>query len=224
MKPKDCWYSEVCSLAPQECGPTCVRFAEMLELVKLSNIPEHQWKPSSLTGGEDLEVFRRLKAIKDDIKEWVREGNSLYLYSANYGNGKTSWAIKLMLAYFNQIWRGNCFKCRGVFVSVPEFFDRERQRIGAKDDEFEIIRDNLIRCDLVIWDDISSVKMTDYARATLFNIIDARVLSGKANIYTGNLKGAELLDILGGRLVSRVWNTSEILEFVGEDRRVGSKW
>ena len=107
---------------------------------------------------------------------------------------------------------------------MPEFFDRERQRIGAKDDEFEMIRDNLLRCDLVIWDDISSVKMTDYARATLFNIIDARVLSGKANIYTGNLKGAELLDILGGRLVSRVWNTSEILEFVGEDRRVGSKW
>lgn len=109
-------------------------------------------------------------------------------------------------------------------MSVPEFFDRERQRIGEKDDDFETIRDNLIKCDLVIWDDISSVKMSEYARATLFNIIDARVLSGKANIFTGNLKGNELLDILGGRLVSRVWNTSEILEFVGEDRRVGNKW
>lgn len=220
MKPIECWYREVCSLAPDECSASCVRYAEMLNLVKLSNIPEYKWKPVALEGGADVDVFRRLKEIKDDIKEWVKAGNSLYLYSPTYGNGKTSWALKLMLAYFNQVWRGNCFRCRGVFVSVPEFFDRERQRIGNEDEEFKEIRNNLIKCDLVIWDDISSVTMSDYNRATLFNIVDARVLSGKANIFTGNLDAEKLYPIVGARLVSRIWNTSEVLRFRGKDRRV----
>lgn len=219
MKPSECWYREVCSLAPGECKPSCLRYAEMLNLVKLSNIPKYKWKPEPLFAGNDLEVFTRLKEIKSNIKEWVQSGENLYLYSAGFGNGKTSWALKLMLAYFNQIWYGNAFRCRGVFVSVPELLDRERQRIAGNDDDFERLREELIRCDLVIWDDISSIKMSDYNRATMFNIIDARILSGKANIFTGNLNAQELYDVVGSRLVSRIWNPSEILEFKGKDWR-----
>ena len=58
MTPKTCWYSEVCPLAPDNCGPTCVRFAEMLNLVEMSNIPEYRWVPAQLKADVDIEQFR----------------------------------------------------------------------------------------------------------------------------------------------------------------------
>lgn len=219
MKPAECWYREVCSQAPDNCKKTCVRYAEMLNLVELSNIPEYRWYPEALVAGVDRPAFVELKKIKDDIRGWVQDGNNLYLYSGNFGNGKTSWAIKLMLAYFNQVWQGNCFRCRGVFISVPEFFDRERQLINDRDEEYKTIRDNLLKADLVIWDDVSSVKMSDYASATFLNFLDARVLSRKSNIFTSNLGKDRLFEFVGGRLASRIWNTSIIIELVDEDKR-----
>ena len=39
------------------------------------------------------------------------------------------------------------------------------------------------------------------------------------NIFTGNLGEERLKDFVGGRLASRIWNTSDVIEFVGEDRR-----
>lgn len=219
IKQTECWYREVCSQAPHGCTATCVRFAEMLNLVQMSNLPKYRWFPEPLVAGEDLEAFKQLKAIKDDIKNWVKEGNNLYLYSKSFGNGKTSWAVKLMLAYFNQIWRGNCFRTRGIFISVPEFFDRERLRMSNQDDEFIRIRDSLLDADLVIWDDVSVVNMTDYNLVTFFNFVDARVMSGRANIFTGNLNEEELRGFMGGRLSSRLWNTSKVIKFVDSDKR-----
>lgn len=215
-----CWYEDVCGVKGDSCGPTCVRYAEMLNLFQMSNIPRYRWYPEKLVPGKgDRESFVYLRDIKNDIKNWVQSGNNLYLFSDTFGNGKTSWAVKLMSAYFNQVWRGNCFKTRGIFISVPEFFDRERLRMDNQDEDFKRIRQSLIECDLVIWDDVSSVKMTDYASATFFNFVDARVIAHRANIFTGNLGEERLKDFVGGRLASRIWNTSDIIEFVGEDRR-----
>lgn len=216
----ECWYRSVCSEAPAGCTPTCVRFAEMLDLMQTSNLPRHRWFPTALVPEDaDLNAFLRLRDIKDDIVSWVQEGNSLYLYSTNFGNGKTSWAVKLMLAYFNRIWCGNCFRCRGVFVSVPELFDRERLRISGDDSQFVDIRNQLLTTDLVIWDDVSAVRLTDYNASLLFNLIDARLASGKANIYTSNVDEERLAEHVGGHLASRIWEESEAIELVGTSRR-----
>ncbi len=218
-----CWYEQVCGVKndpEQSCGSACVRYAEMLNLFEKSNIPPYRWYPEGLVPGRgDRESFIYLREIKERIREWVEQGNNLYLYSTTFGNGKTSWAVKLMSAYFNEVWRGNCFRTRGIFISVPEFFDRERLRMNNEDEDFKRIRQSLLECDLVIWDDVSSVKMSDYSSATFFNFVDARILSHKSNIFTGNLGENKLREFVGGRLSSRIWNTSEVVEFVGEDRR-----
>ena len=53
-----------------------------------------------------------------------------------------------------------------------------------------------------------------------FNIVFIhRVIANRANIFTGNLGEERLKDFVGGRLASRIWNTSDVIEFVGEDRR-----
>lgn len=219
MRPEECWYLGVCPKSPDGCSNTCLRYSEMLSLVQQSNIPPSKWIPLKLRPGKDRLAFIRLQEIKDDIENWTKKGGNLYIYSDTFGNGKTSWAIKLMLAYFNKIWAGNGFRRRGIFVSVPEFIDRNREIINNRDEEFVKIREDLLKCDLVVWDDISSIKLTDFNHAILFNYIDARMLANKANIFTGNVDYEGMVKNLGGRLASRIWNGSEIVRFVDQDKR-----
>ena len=219
MRPEECWYLGVCSKSPKGCSNTCLRYIEMLNLVQQSNIPEAKWIPLKLRPGKDRPAFIRLQEIKEDIENWTKNGGSLYIYSDAFGNGKTSWAIKLMLAYFNEVWAGNGFRRRGVFVSVPEFMDRHREIINNRDEDFVQLKTDMLECDLVVWDDITSIKLTDFNHAVLLNYIDARVLSNKANIFTGNVDYEGMVRNLGGRLASRVWNASEIVQFVDQDKR-----
>lgn len=219
MDVKNCWYREVCPLCPDRCHYNCLRYAEMLNLVQQSNIPESKWVPIGLRPGVDRNAFLQLQEIKKNIKSWVKDGNNLYIYSDNCGNGKTSWAIKLMLAYFNEIWAGNGFRRRGMFFSVAEFLDRSRELMNNRDEEFVKLRQDIVNCDLIIWDDISSTKLTDFNHSLLLNFIDARVLANKANIFTGNVDYEGMVKNLGGRLSSRVWNNSKIIQFVDQDKR-----
>lgn len=192
---------------------------EMMFLMEESNLPEARRRPIKLLAGKDRESFIQLSKIKSNIREWVQQGNNLYIYSPNFGNGKTSWSIKLLLAYFNSIWAGNGFRRRGIFISVPEFLDRNREVISNRDEEFIKLRNDMLRCDLVIWDDMTSTKLTDFNHSMLLNYIDARVLSNKSNIFTGNSDYALMSEYLGGRLASRIWNASEVVEFVDADKR-----
>ena len=49
--------------------------------------------------------------------------------------------------------------------------------------------------------------------------MDQRNLDLKSNIYTGNLDYEQLLESVGNRLASRIWNNSIQVEILGTDRR-----
>lgn len=54
--------------------------------------------------GTDLEQFKQLSAIEKDIVNFVQQGQHLYIYSSNCGNGKSSWALRMAQAYLNEVW------------------------------------------------------------------------------------------------------------------------
>lgn len=222
---ENCWYKEVCSkYDSNECNKNCIRYMEMHYLINSSNIPKsNQFKNVLVPNVIDLESFKFLKSIKDDMLVFVNEGTSLYIFSENCGNGKTSWAIKLMQKYFDEIWAGNGFTQRGLFIHVPSFLTKFKEVINKKDEDFEDLKQQLLEVDLVIWDDIASGKLSDYDHTNLLTYIDQRKLNGKSNIYTGNLNEEELSVALGNRLKSRIWNDSIVVEFKGCDRRGGNK-
>ena len=168
---------------------------------------------------EDLDSFVRLKSVKDDIINFVDNGCSLYLFSTNTGNGKTAWAIKLLLKYFDEVWCGNGFKPRGVFINVPNFLRMVTENVMNPTPEFIELKRLIAEVDLVVWDDIGATKLSDYDHKNLLSFIDQRVLSEKSNIYTGNLPGDALPEALGQRLASRVYNESSVVELFGQDRR-----
>ena len=218
LRKEDCWYREVCTYEP--CA-NCVRYVEMKYLMEHSGLSKKRQKPIRLNDMYDKQVFKLLNDIRLDIVNFVNNGESLYIYSSYTGNGKTSWSIKLLLRYFDQVWAGNGFRRRGYFIHVPAFLNK------IKNFENAPLRQKILHIlttvDLVVWDDIASTKLSDYDIQQLLMIIDQRLADGLSNIYTGNLTShASLANALGDRLASRIWNTSTLVEFKGKDRR--SEW
>lgn len=218
---KKCWYRNKCkNYETNKCNKNCIRYIEMHYLIESSNIPKgNQFKNELIPSKIDLAGFELLKEIKDDVENFVNNGENLYIHSQNFGNGKTTWAIKIMQSYFDKIWAGNGLITRGLFIHVPSFLTKFKEVINKKDEEFEEMKKQLTDVDLVIWDDIAAGKLTDYDHTNLLTYIDQRKLNGKANIYTGNLSENELSIAVGNRLKSRIWNDSTIVELNGADRR-----
>lgn len=211
---EDCWYKEVCT---RKTCDACIRYTEMSYLMENSGIPKKKQMPMQLTAGKDRQAFEYLADIKDNIEEWVKNGNGLYICSEETGNGKTSWAIKLLLKYFDSIWAGNGLRIRGYFVHVPSVL------LLLKDfgnSEIAKIKNILMNVDLVVWDDIASTKISDYDVNQLLMIIEHRNLQELSNIYTGNVITKEqLTGCVGSRLASRIWQYSEIVQFHSKDKR-----
>ena len=213
---QDCWYNEVCQM-DCECS-SCVRFSEMKFLMEHSGLPETKQKPVKLIPEDcDYDAFTLLQYIKDDIVRHVESGKSLYIASTNTGNGKTSWAIKLLLKYFDEVWAGNGFRVRGVFVHVPTLLLQLKDFDNPLSKEY---RDSLLNADFVVWDEIASNGISNYDYSQLLMYIDRRVFNDKFNVYTGNyITREELVKVYGNRLASRIWNLSDVVILNGKDRR-----
>ena len=169
--------------------------------------------------GSDEESFTRLANIEKNIETFVNDGKNIYLYSNNTGNGKTSWSLRLAGDYINTVWLKKSMKPIVLFISVPKFLLELKANISAKSDYIQHILENVIDCDLVIWDDIGSKNGTEFEISHLLSIIDQRINNGKSNIYTSNVSDNELHQILGDRLYSRVFNYSECIQIFGKDKR-----
>ena len=214
-----CWYVPVCSRVGEDCY-MCRKFLEMNYLMENSWLPKNkQAVPPKLkpTTDNDREMFVRLSEIKDTIKGFVASGKNLYITSDYTGNGKTTWAIKLLLKYFERVWDGNGLKVRGIFAHVPTLILKLKNfdnKMPTR--EYEALKE----CDLVVWDDIAVSNLTAYDYTQLIALIDYRMLAGKSNIYTSNIPDFEdLKEELGNRLASRIYNASEVIEFDGGDNR-----
>lgn len=217
-----CWYAKTCDKYRKDefCNPGCIRYMEMHYLMNNSGIPKNKQYPSTLIPTSvDIKAFKRLQEIRNNILRFVDGGGSLYIHSMNFGNGKTVWSLKLMQRYFDQVWPGNGFRVRGIFIHVPTFLIKIKESISQKDDDFNLLRSRLLTTDLVVWDDIASTKLSEFDHANLLTYIDQRLLSGLANVYTGNLTELRMKEALGNRLTSRIWNESVRVEFIGADRR-----
>ena len=216
MKIENCMYREVCT---DECSKICKRYCITKYMLQASNIPQSKWGINKLVPEPcDEQAFSKLAKIRDEITDFVKNGQNLYLYSNICGNGKTTWSIKLMLQYFNDIWEHNGFTERGVFMPVSEFLYRCKAEISKPTEEFIELRERVFNVDLVIWDDIACGKMSDYDFNMLLAFIDHRVVNGKANIFNGNIPPDKLDEYVGNKLASRI-NSGYRIELKGGDNR-----
>lgn len=205
-----------------DCNSFCVKKYKIDFLYEKALIPENQryfFKMYLDEKRSDIDAYDRLKEINDNIKTFVEEGQNIYIYSKVCGNGKTSWSIKLAQTYINQIWSKCKLECKVLFINVPRYLLALKDNITEKSDYITHIKENVLKCDLVIWDDISNKYGTEFELTNLLSILDYRISNNKANIYTSNIAPKDLPQYMGERLASRIANFSLNVEFIGGDKR-----
>lgn len=216
-----CWYKDICDHS--RCGNAfCIRHYKMSALLHMALMEGKMRYPIALKPDAcDLAAFRRLKAIKDGIREFVTSGKNLLLYSEHTGNGKTEWTKKLMLSWFDSIWPTSEFECKGLFISMPKFILDMKQNISKPNESFQYIDENILTTDLVVFDELNHKEWTPYEQDYMLSIISNRISYGKSCIYTTNYSLPIIEDRLGSRLASRIIGSSEKIEFLGSDKRDG---
>ena len=218
----DCWYSNFCKKSdgdPCFKFKTCPRYLEMEFLMENSGLPRAKQKSITLGLYDDCDeqAYEKLAEIKNNIVDFVNDGKNLIIASQVTGNGKTSWAVKLLHKYFDQICLGNGFEVRGLFVNVPTLLMQLKDFGDPLSANF---KRNIVTADLVVWDDIGSINMSNYDYTNLLMIIESRMFAEKSNIFTTNKSTIDLFEeYVGTKLTSRIWQTSEKVFFKGTDKR-----
>ena len=85
------------------------------------NVPTAMRGELKLLGAKDTKKYEYLALVKQNIEDFIKQGCSLYIYSRYPGNGKTSWAIKLLNEHIKNVCESNNNEdLVGLFVNVDE--------------------------------------------------------------------------------------------------------
>lgn len=168
----------------------------------------------------DVESFKKLALIKDNIVKFVDEGFNLLIYSDNPGNGKTTWASKLGMAYINYI-SAYATERPFLYLNLPLFFSEKKANIQDKSLTVEVDRkEALIReAKLVIFDDIGVRDLSEFEKQLFYTWVEYRTAEKKSCIYTSNINPANFSAIFGPRIADRIIGYSTLVEIKGQSRR-----
>lgn len=106
---------------------------------------------------------------------------------------------------------------------------RPAQRLFSEieSEHFDRLKNNftesVIKCDLLIVDDLGAEFSNQFTIATISNIINERLVSGLPTIISTNLTPSELEEMYTERTVSRIFGNYRRLGFVGKDIRLQKK-
>lgn len=107
-----------------------------------------------------------------------------------------------------------------IYVTAPEILSRlEREHFTHQYAQQEDTFQSLLKCDLLIVDDLGTEFVTPFTVSCIYNLLNSRLLSGKPMIISTNLKPSELITTYSQRFVSRLRGAYDTLEFIGKDNR-----
>lgn len=221
----DCLYKDTCKYGVSNAcigADNCIKRYKINSLKEMALLSEPQKQHIDLyldNNKIDKDPYMYLKQLEKDIINFVACGSNLFICSSICGNGKTSWALRLLNKYLESIWYYSTLECHGLFINVPNFLIGLKDNIGVKQPKIEYIKNNVLNADVVIWDDIATKGFTEYETENLLSLINCRIERKLSNIYTSNCFGEPLRELIGDRLYSRVFSASEVIEFKGADKR-----
>ena len=215
-----------------QCDINCSKYVQLKFQYSVSNIPKKYIKEHTLSLSAknimDENSYRKLNEYKKNIYKNVAISKGAFIWGHNKGNGKTSWAIKIMKEYFRQLhnFMGAYEKPYGLYVNVPTFFKQMRDSFNSENTkEIRTLEKNLIETELLVFDDIGTEAPTTWVKESLYIIINQREMEQKTTIFTSNLslEDLESEDLLGTRIVDRIYSLclDNIIELKGPSWRRG---
>lgn len=161
----------------------------------------------------DKETFRYLKKAHDQCTRFFGSMGSMFIVSQTVGNGKTSWAIKIMKRYMQE--HACYYDLDCLFINVPEFLALRKSAINNVDDsiKFHALEKRVKEAKLVVFDDFGCGNTSDFDETFLYTIIDYRWRNGLSGIYTSNVSAHDLRKTMGDRIVDRVVYDSKTCKY-----------
>lgn len=196
--------------------------------IKNSRLPKRyieEAKTANLqpTTESDYESFCYLKKVKENIVSFVRLHHNLLITSEHVGNGKTTWAAKIILHYIDVYAQEYSFKNNTpvLFINIPNFLMKKKMAISDKTvaEEIAEIEKAILTAKIVVFDDIATKVASDYDREILYSYINYRTDNLLTNIYTSNIFVYNLSEELGERIADRVIGYSKCVELTGAGMR-----
>lgn len=93
----------------------------------------------------------------------------------------------------------------------------EDQKFGREETEGDAER--VLRCDLLILDDLGTELTTAFVQSALYQIVNTRLIERRSTILSTNMMPSELERRYSPQVASRILGEYQLLPFVGEDIR-----
>lgn len=169
--------------------------------------------PEVIPAGHTVTIRTKMKQIFDfcvNYAENFSAKSSSILMSGATGLGKTFLSLSIASKAID--------KGYGVIYSSAQNLlnDLEKEKFNTSS---TLTLDDVLNCDLLIIDDLGTEFSTSFTVATIYNIINTRINTGKPVIISTNLSLIELQNAYSERIVSRFIGDYTILKFAGNDIR-----
>ena len=194
---------------------------KLRQLLVESEVPLNYFEPQKLVRRKiDNAAWTWLEDYRSNIVERVENGKNIVISSAQVGNGKTSWAIRLLQRYLAETALDGRLSVKGIFTvsaSMLEIFG-DFGYFETSVEFFDYLN-RLKNCDLLVIDELGSGRITQVSYNHFYDLVNYRVANGKATIYTTNFSDSYIKEFLGERMYSRIFDTATVIEFAASNVR-----
>jgi len=156
-------------------------------------------------------IPKRYIQAKTTRKYNLEKGRGI-LFTGVYGSGKTYEACAILLREIKQ----NLKRC--VFYTLCDLHG-ELVKYSQTNKSPEDLISDLSTINLLVLDDLHRLNPTSFMAESIFRIINNRYNNILSTIFTTSVSAKKLADVIGGDIVSRIYEISEIVDLGNKDRR-----
>lgn len=201
--------SKFCSCFNKLCGKLSADELNKNAQLKLSSFDTFSL---SYYNGEDYQTMKKILEFTHQYAATFSENSGSIFMLGKTGLGKTH----LSLAIANTVLEKGYSVIYDSIINILRNIEKEH---FSREHTSEVI-DLVMDTELLILDDLGTEYETPFYNATVYNIINTRLNSGKPTIISTNLDFKGISRRYDERVVSRLISAYKCLQFQGEDVRV----
>lgn len=157
-------------------------------------------------------MTRTLEVCRKYAENFTKESGNL-LFNGSTGLGKTLLSACIACCVAEQGYSV-------AYESAPHLFGKlEKNRFHPDEDSAQAVA-KLENCDLLIIDDLGTELPGQFVIASLYALLNDRLLAGKPMVISTNLNISEIKERYSPQIASRLQGQFQLLPFVGQDIRI----